>query len=230
MADSYNFSITPGEDWTVVFLGYTGAWVVTLSGTSLGGSFTLTYRGGTTVDLAYNAAAATVQRALEALPSIGPGNVTVTGSAGGPYTVTLAGAAGQPWVWCTSAPIPADRPLPTPHGDNLTGTTPAVVVTREVQNVTTGAFALQARTVAASASPKIQVDATHTTQGSITGGGAAGTATVTLTHTATAALDFSDGANAGTAQYVMLRIVGSSPAVNTVWVTGRLTLADVIYV
>jgi hypothetical protein len=32
MADSYNFSITPGEDWTVVFLGYTGAWTVTLSG------------------------------------------------------------------------------------------------------------------------------------------------------------------------------------------------------
>jgi hypothetical protein len=230
MADSYNFSITPGEDWTVVFLGYTGAWTVTISGSPTGGTWTLTYRGGTTTDLVHNASTAAVQRALEALSAIGPGNVTVTGSAGGPYAVTLAGALGRFWVWCTSAAIPADRPLPTAASALTGGTAPAVVVTREVQDVTTGAFALQARTVAGSASPDIQLDGTHTTQGSITGGGAAGTATVTLTHTATAGLDFSDGANPGTAQYVLLRIVGSSPAVNTVWVTGRLTLADVIYV
>jgi hypothetical protein len=51
-------------------------------------SFTLTYSGQTTGSIA---AAATVQAALEALPNIGAGNVSVTGSAGGPYTVSFQG-------------------------------------------------------------------------------------------------------------------------------------------
>ncbi len=63
--------------------------VVTLNGTPTGGTFTLTYSGQTTSAIAYNASAATVDAALEALSNIGAGDVAVTGSAGGPWTVTF---------------------------------------------------------------------------------------------------------------------------------------------
>jgi hypothetical protein len=54
-----------------------------------GGTFTLTFGANTTAALAYNATTADVQTALAGLASIGAGNVTVGGNAGGPYTVTL---------------------------------------------------------------------------------------------------------------------------------------------
>jgi hypothetical protein len=69
---------------------------VTITGLPTGGTFVLTFGDVATTDLPYNATAAAVQAALQALPGIGAGNVTVTGSAGGPYTVTFTGAlAGQ---------------------------------------------------------------------------------------------------------------------------------------
>ncbi len=64
---------------------------VTVTGSPTGGTFTLTWNGQTTAAIAYNATAATVQAALVALPNINPGDVTVTGNAGGPYSVTFAG-------------------------------------------------------------------------------------------------------------------------------------------
>jgi hypothetical protein len=42
------------------------------------GTFTLTYNGQTTTGIAWNASAATVQSALEALSNIGVGDVAVT--------------------------------------------------------------------------------------------------------------------------------------------------------
>ena len=54
-------------------------------------SYTLTYSGQTTASIDDQATAAEVQAALEALSNIAPGDVTVTGSAGGPYTVTFGG-------------------------------------------------------------------------------------------------------------------------------------------
>jgi len=54
-------------------------------------SYTLTYSGQTTASIAQAATAATVQAALEALSNIAPGDVTVTGAAGGPYTVVFGG-------------------------------------------------------------------------------------------------------------------------------------------
>lgn len=63
--------------------------VVTLNGTPTGGTFTLTYSGQTTGTIAYNASAATVDAALEALSNIGVADVAVTGAAGGPWTVTF---------------------------------------------------------------------------------------------------------------------------------------------
>jgi len=91
--------------------------VVTVTGTPTGGTFTLTIAGYTTAPIAYNASAATVQSAIQAL---GPGTpfggnpgaqATVSGT--GPYTVTFGGPA---------API-------TANGSALTGgTNPSVTV------------------------------------------------------------------------------------------------------
>ena len=66
--------------------------LVTITTVPTGGTFTLTYAGQTTSNIAYNASAATVDAALEALSNIGAGDVAVTGSAGGPWTVTFGTA------------------------------------------------------------------------------------------------------------------------------------------
>jgi len=86
---------TEGKPFTVVFLlgsDTNEIQVITIVGTATGGTFTLTFDGETTGSIAYNASAATVEAALEALSNIGVGNVDVTGSAGGPYTVEFTGA------------------------------------------------------------------------------------------------------------------------------------------
>lgn len=86
--------------------GYTGAGpeaggtpevqTVTITNTPTGGSFTLTYDGQTTAAIAFNAIAATVEAALEALTNLGPG-VTVAGGPGPgtPWTVTFPAAMGN---------------------------------------------------------------------------------------------------------------------------------------
>lgn len=68
--------------------------VLTFYGTPSGGTFTLTYDGQTTAAIAYNADAATVDAALEALSNIGAGDVTCTGGSlpGTPITITFGGA------------------------------------------------------------------------------------------------------------------------------------------
>jgi hypothetical protein len=70
---------------------------VTITGTPTGGTFTLTYSGQTTGTIAYNAAAAAVLAALEALSNLAPGDVAVTGGPGPgtPYVVTFATALGN---------------------------------------------------------------------------------------------------------------------------------------
>ena len=73
---------------TAGFAGTNEVQTLTLSAT--GGTFTLTYSGQTTSALAYNASAATVETALEALSNLIPAEVAVSGSAGGPYTITFA--------------------------------------------------------------------------------------------------------------------------------------------
>ena len=65
--------------------------VQTVTIDATGGTFTLTFDGQTTDDLDWDATAAEVQAALEALSTIGAGNVAVTGDDGGPYTVTFQG-------------------------------------------------------------------------------------------------------------------------------------------
>ncbi|MBA4858068.1 hypothetical protein [Nocardia farcinica] len=95
---------------------------VTLTGTPTGGTFNLAFQADSTTALPFDATPTAVQAALEALPSIGEDNVTVTGSAGGPYTVTFVGAL-------------AGMNLPLLVGtDNLTGgTNPGVTVVETQQ-------------------------------------------------------------------------------------------------
>jgi hypothetical protein len=81
-------------------------------GSPSAGNFTLSFNGQTTGNIAYNAAAATVQTALNGLSTIGTGGTTVTGSAGGPYTVTFTNVGNV-------------NPL-TIDGAGLTGGTPSV--------------------------------------------------------------------------------------------------------
>lgn len=108
--------------------GTTEVQTVTITGIPTGGTFTLTMDGATTSALAYNAAAATVQTALQALATIGSGNALVTGSAGGPYTVTFASALALMDVNTLSA-----------DGTLLTGgTAPAVAVTVATPGVNPG--------------------------------------------------------------------------------------------
>jgi hypothetical protein len=65
--------------------------VQSISGTA-SGSFTLSFDGATTTSLATNAAAATIQAALEALPNIGTGGVACSGGAlPTAVTVTFSG-------------------------------------------------------------------------------------------------------------------------------------------
>jgi hypothetical protein len=88
---------------------------VTITGVPTGGTFTLNYDGQVTAPIDFDALAADVQAALEALPNLEPGDVTVLGT--GPYTVTFAAALG-------------DVPQLVGNGAGLTGgTAPAVTVT-----------------------------------------------------------------------------------------------------
>jgi hypothetical protein len=96
------------------------------SGTPTGGTLTLSFKGYTTTAIAYNASAATVQAALEALSSVGAGGVTCSG---GPLPTAVV-------ITFTNQLGAQSAPLITADGSGLTGgTTPSAAVTR-----TTGGF------------------------------------------------------------------------------------------
>jgi hypothetical protein len=101
---------TPGTGWEVTSTTYPtnlalGSAVnevqeVTVVATE--GTFTLSFGGDETAAIPFDAPAATVQAALEGLPSVGAGNVTVTGGPGDatgtkPYVLAFTGTlAGRP--------------------------------------------------------------------------------------------------------------------------------------
>lgn len=97
------------------------AQTVTITGTPDGGTFTLTYDGETTAAIAFGANASAVDSALEALPNIPAGGVTVTGGPG----------PGTPWVVTFTGDLAdTDVPQMTADGALLTGgTDPDVAVT-----------------------------------------------------------------------------------------------------
>lgn len=91
-----------------------------------GGNYTLSFFNPagsvaqTTAPVAFNGNAASVQAALQALPNIGAGNVTVTGGPGNktgafPYTITFAGTLGSKNLEQLSVdPTNLTEPGPTP--------------------------------------------------------------------------------------------------------------------
>jgi hypothetical protein len=94
---------------------YTSEWAdeqqaVTLTGSPTGGTFTLTYDGETTGNIAYDAEASAIETALDGLSTIGAGNVAVTGDAGGPWTVRFVADLGA-----------TDLELMTGNGAGLSG-------------------------------------------------------------------------------------------------------------
>ena len=87
--------------------------VITLN-QATGGTFTLSFSGLTSAALAFDASAASVEAALEALPSIAAGNVSVSGAFGGPYTVEFIGdlaESDQSQLGATSALTPAQASI-----------------------------------------------------------------------------------------------------------------------
>lgn len=135
--DAINFSLTGaytkgGNAWDVgpydvVATGGAAAEVqrVTITGSPNGGSFTLTFNGETTGNIAYNASAANVQTALMALPNLDTGDVVCSGGAlPGSFVVMTFGGnyAGE------------NPPEMTADGSGLTGgSNPAVAVTTTTQ-------------------------------------------------------------------------------------------------
>lgn len=103
----------------------------TITGSPTGGTFTLSFDGATTGALAYNASAATVQAALEALSTIGTGNVTVSGSAGGPYTITFVNAWGGQNVSAITKDVTGLTGGTSPNITMATSTGGAAAVTLE---------------------------------------------------------------------------------------------------
>lgn len=109
----YSQSITISVTTTAATAGSAGVneqQVITVTGSPTGGTFTLTFGANTTSALAFNASAATIQTALQGLASIGSGNATVAGSAGGPWTVTFTGTLAA-----------ANQSALTANGAGLTG-------------------------------------------------------------------------------------------------------------
>lgn len=93
-----------------------------ITGGPTGGTFTLTFKGQTTSAIAYNATAAAAKSALEALSTIGAGNVDVT-LATSTYTVIFTGTLGN-----------KPQPLMTASGASLTGgTSPGVTIAQTNQ-------------------------------------------------------------------------------------------------
>lgn len=91
---------------------------IDLTGTASGGTYTVTVEGDETAAIAWNASSAQLQSALEALDSVGAGNVAVTGTdlASG-FVVTFIG--NLQGVEVTVAV----------EDENLTGTTPVLATT-----------------------------------------------------------------------------------------------------
>lgn len=94
---------------------------ITITGTPTGGTFALGFQGQITAPIAFNASAANVQTALQALSTIGSSNITCTGAG-------LPGAA----VVCTfaAALAPGLQPLMTYNIAGLTGGAPAITIVR----------------------------------------------------------------------------------------------------
>lgn len=102
--------------------------VQTVTVDATGGTFTISYGGATTSAIAQAALGETVEAALEALSSIGIGNINVTGAAGGPFVCTFINALSY-----------ANIALMTTDPASLTGGAGTAVVAETVAGTAGGA-------------------------------------------------------------------------------------------
>ena len=103
-----------GGGFSVSVLPTGASAVLSVTVTATAGTYTLNFAGAITAPIAWNATAAAVQAALEALGVISVGNVSVTGA----YVITFTGTL-------ATVPVP---PL-VANGGNLTGTVTTGVIT-----------------------------------------------------------------------------------------------------
>jgi len=106
-----------GGAFSVSVLPVGASAVLSVTVTATAGTYTLNFAGAITAPIAFDATAAAVQAALEALGVISVGNVSVTGA----YIVTFTGTL-------ATVPVP---PL-VANGGNLTGTVVTGVITEGV--------------------------------------------------------------------------------------------------
>ena len=131
-ANDYVVVIEDGDD------GVNEVQTITVSGSPTGGTWYATFLGKDTVQLDHNATSAEVQYALRDISSIGAGNVTVSGSAGGPWTVTFVNGLKE-----------TDVPLINVEDSLLTGgTNPAIAVAETTKGVFPTAGTFEISTVA----------------------------------------------------------------------------------
>jgi hypothetical protein len=110
------------------------------------GQFKLTFRGQTTNDIAFDATAATVQAALQALGTIGAGNAAITGGPGGagggtPYVVTFAGTlnnAPMPLISTAAGTTPLGGGVGAAVVNTITGSTGFEICSAPLDTCKTG--------------------------------------------------------------------------------------------
>lgn len=200
--------ITPGTDLFIPVYRYAETQVLTLVGSPTGGTFIARYRNVATTAIAYDATGATLQTALEAVSTLGPGNVTASGAAEGPWTVAPARLIDVKTFLKNPLSVTA----------SLTGgTNPHITVDLPLADVSARAYELQVRDEAGTATADIWINsdgdpnpATSTVQGEIDMTDAAtGLIVLHVNAAATAALDFALGNPRGTAHGVLVEIVGT---------------------
>lgn len=121
-------------------------------GTPTGGTYTLTYAGQTTTALAYDATASEIQTALQALSTIGSGNVTVTGSgtSSAPFVVTFVNDLAP------QTPQIASPALITATSSLTGGTSPSVAVSNASPSTYVG-FTVEPDRLQCSVSPNAAI-------------------------------------------------------------------------
>lgn len=130
--------------WRADATGEAGGWNVTVASTNFGidevqqvynnasgGTFTLTFSGQSTAAIDYNASAAIVESALEALTNIT--DVSVTG----------AGTGGDPWVVTFVDPGKQNVAEMTADDTNLTGGTSTISTTTEGKTIAVSNFEIR---------------------------------------------------------------------------------------
>ena len=91
-----------------------------------GGSFTLAFKGQSSGEIPFNATAAEVQGALDAIPALGAGQVAVSGEPGGPWSVEFIGTRGGedvPQLSADASKLTGSEPEPSAV---VTTTTPGI--------------------------------------------------------------------------------------------------------